>query len=72
MGSFSVVHWFVMALVAALVVIPVCHILNEGGRSRAWALLVFLGPLGLIILLWVALRERRRADYERTRPEFLE
>ncbi len=56
MGSMSLWHWFVVALMLAIFVVPIARILQRAGFSGWWSVIVFipfLGPLLGIMGLWV-------------------
>ncbi|MGO9772225.1 MAG: hypothetical protein ACLPSW_22280 [Roseiarcus sp.] len=52
MGGFSIFHWIVFIVVAAVYFIPVVKILNRAGYSGWWSLLGFF-PIVNVIALWV-------------------
>ncbi|TXL82431.1 hypothetical protein FHP25_01675 [Vineibacter terrae] len=67
MGSFSIVHWLVVLLVAFLWVFPIWKILVRTGRPGPLALIALVPMLGLVLLWWIALsrwpaQEQRGAD----------
>ncbi len=55
MGSFSIVHWLVVLLVAFLWVFPIWKILERTGRPGPLALIALVPMLGLVLLWWIAL-----------------
>ena len=52
MGTFSIVHWIIVAAFMAVFIIPTAKILRRTGHSGWWSLL-YLVPLLNIIALWV-------------------
>jgi hypothetical protein len=53
MGGFSPVHWIiVLAILAAVPLVPVLQILRRAGFSGWWSILYFL-PVVNWIVLWV-------------------
>ncbi len=52
MGGFSILHWIVFIVVAAIYFVPVVKILNRAGYSGWWSLLGLL-PIVNVIALWV-------------------
>ncbi|MBV7457303.1 hypothetical protein KW843_22675 [Acidovorax sp. sif1233] len=56
MGTFSPIHWLIVALTVApllaLLMVPTWRILERAGYSGAWALLMFVPFVGFA-LLWV-------------------
>ncbi|ANN70896.1 hypothetical protein [Bordetella bronchialis] len=52
MGSFSIWHWLILALILAAFVWPISRIIAKAGFSRLWVLLIFL-PIGNLIGLWL-------------------
>ena len=52
MGSFSIWHWIIILLYLAIIVVPCWRIVRKAGYSGAWALLLLV-PLVNVILLWV-------------------
>jgi predicted ABC-type exoprotein transport system permease subunit len=52
MGSFSLMHWLIIAIILATVLAPIARILGRAGFSRWWCILWAI-PLLNIIALWV-------------------
>ena len=52
MGAASLHHWVVLALAAAIWIVPLWKLLERTGRRGAWALLA-LFPLAGLVILWV-------------------
>jgi hypothetical protein len=52
MGSFSIFHWLIILIIAAIFVYPICRIVGKAGYSPALGLLWFV-PLVNIVMLWV-------------------
>lgn len=69
MGTFSPAHWFIVLLMItplmALLVVPTWRILHRAGFNGAWALLMLVPVVGLLVpwvvsfLKWPADREYR-------------
>ena len=69
MGSWSVWHWIIFAIVAALILYPTGRILSRIGFSPFWSLIAFI-PLINLVGLWVlalAAWPRHPASHERDR-----
>lgn len=52
MGTLSIIHWLVVVVFAALILLPIGKILRRLGFSGWWALL-WIVPLANLIALWV-------------------
>jgi hypothetical protein len=52
MGTFSLFHWVITGIVAAIWVFPMWRLLERTGRPGALALLAVFPPFALL-LLWV-------------------
>jgi hypothetical protein len=52
MGNFSLWHWIVVIVIAAIYFIPTIKILNKAGYTGWWSVLSLI-PLVNIIMLWV-------------------
>lgn len=52
MGSFSIWHWLIVLIVAAVIIYPVTIILRKAGRSPWWAILAII-PWVNVVALWV-------------------
>ena len=69
MGTFSPTHWFIVLLMItplmALLVVPTWRILQRAGFNGAWALLMLVPVVGLLVpwvvsfLKWPSDREQR-------------
>jgi len=69
MGTFSPAHWLIVLLMIAslmaLLVVPTWRILHSAGFNGAWALLMLVPVVGLLVpwaiafLKWPADREQR-------------
>jgi RsiW-degrading membrane proteinase PrsW (M82 family) len=61
MGTLSFWHLAIVAIIAALTVVPLWRICGRAGFSPMWSVLGVV-PLGAIVVLWMlALRRWRRA-----------
>ena len=58
MGTFSPTHWFIFLLMVtplmALLVVPTWRILQRAGFNGAWALLMLVPVLGILVLWFVS------------------
>lgn len=58
MGTFSPAHWFIILLVItplmALLVVPTWRILQRAGFNGAWALLMLVPIVGILVLWFVS------------------
>ena len=61
MGSFSVFHWLVMAIVAATVTIPFMKILPRAGIP-GWVGIFGIVPVVPLVFLWVLALKRWPSD----------
>lgn len=52
MGSFSIIHWLILLIYAAVIVVPTAQILRKAGFSRWWSVLAII-PLVNLIALWL-------------------
>lgn len=52
MGSFSLWHWLIVLIAAAVIIYPVTVILRKAGRSPWWAILAII-PWVNVVALWV-------------------
>jgi predicted PurR-regulated permease PerM len=52
MGSLSLTHWLLFAIILAVLLVPVARILRRAGFSRWWCILAVI-PLVGFIGLWV-------------------
>jgi predicted PurR-regulated permease PerM len=52
MGAMSLMHWLVVAIILAVLLVPVARILRRAGFSPWWCILAVIPFLGLIGL-WV-------------------
>ena len=64
MLAFSVVHWIILFVVAALWIVPLYRILDKAGLSKGLAFVAILPPLALIIV-WVIAFARWRVGETR-------
>jgi hypothetical protein len=62
MGTFSLFHWIIFAMVAAIWIVPIWKILERLGYPGAWSLLALVPPLAPVMLWVVALRRWPIAD----------
>jgi hypothetical protein len=51
-GSFSLMHWLVVAILLAIFLVPIARILRRAGFSRWWCI-VWAIPVLNVIALWV-------------------
>ncbi|MDP3230720.1 MAG: hypothetical protein Q8N13_22485 [Acidovorax sp.] len=75
MGMFSPTHWFIVLLMItplmALLVVPTWRILQRAGFNGAWALLMLVPIVGLLVpwvvsfLKWPSDREQRTSTSKR-------
>jgi uncharacterized membrane protein YhaH (DUF805 family) len=52
MGSFSIIHWLIVLVYAAVIVVPTAQILRKAGFSRWWSVLAII-PLVNLVALWL-------------------
>jgi hypothetical protein len=52
MGSMSIVHWVIIVVILANYVIPIVKIIQKGGYSGWWCILMFI-PVINVIFLWI-------------------
>ena len=52
MGTFSLFHWMIFALIFAVWIIPAWKIVSRAGFNGAWSLLLFVPLIGAIVY-WV-------------------
>jgi len=52
MDTLSVWHWLIVLIYITAIVVPCWRIVSKAGYAGAWALLVLI-PLVNVILLWV-------------------
>ena len=52
MGDWSIGHWIMFAVIAALILYPTGRILSRMGFSPFWSVVAFI-PLANIIGLWI-------------------
>lgn len=52
MGSFSIIHWLILLIYAAVIVVPTAQIVRKAGFSRWWSVLATV-PLVNLVALWL-------------------
>lgn len=71
MGTFSPTHWFIVFVMItplmALLVVPTWRILQRAGFNGAWALLMLVPVLGILVLWFVSFLKWPTDREQRTR-----
>lgn len=52
MGSFSIAHWFIVLLWAAIFIVPAWRIVSRAGFPGALSLLLLI-PIVNLVIIWV-------------------